>query len=145
MELKTIQQDMIAAMKAHDKPRKEALSSMVSAIKKAGIDQGCRDNITPELVATVLTKELRIVKEQIDTCPPERQDLIDAYTYRYNVIKEYAPSMMSAEEVEAYLKENCADALASKNMGKIMKAAMAGLKGKADGKIINQVVRKLIA
>ena len=51
--------------------------------------------------------------------------------------------MMSAEEVEAVLVEKFQDVLATKNKGQIMKAVMAELKGKADGKVINQVVAKL--
>ena len=59
--------DMIAAMKAKDKPRKEAISSLVSAVKKAAIDAGCRDDIKEDMVDQVILKELKTVKEQIDT------------------------------------------------------------------------------
>ena len=65
------------------------------------------------------------------------------YQFRYDVISEYAPKLMSAEEVEAFLKENCADILASGSKGEIMKTVMPLLKGKADGKVINQTVAKL--
>ena len=50
MEIKTLQNDMIAAMKAKEKGRKDAISALVSAVKKAAIDEGCRDNIPEELV-----------------------------------------------------------------------------------------------
>ena len=50
---------------------------------------------------------------------------------------------MGAEEIRAYLEEKFADLLATKNKGQIMKAVMAELKGKADGKVINQVVAEL--
>lgn len=50
---------------------------------------------------------------------------------------------MSAEEIQAFLEQNCAEVLATKNKGQIMKAVMGSLKGKADGKIINEVVAKL--
>ena len=50
MDLKTLQKDMIAAMKAKDKPRKESISALVQAVKKAGIDAGCRDDIPEEMV-----------------------------------------------------------------------------------------------
>ena len=50
MELETLRSDMIAAMKAKDKARKEAISSLISAAKKVAIDEGCRDDIKPELV-----------------------------------------------------------------------------------------------
>ena len=83
------------------------------------------------------------VKEQIDTCPESRQDLKDEYQARYDVIAKYAPQQMSAEEIRTYLEEKFADVIATKNKGQIMKAVMADMKGKADGKGINQVVAEL--
>lgn len=143
MQMEQLQKDMIAAMKARDKARKDAISTLVSAAKKVAIDEGCRDDIPEELVNRVIMKEMKSVKEQIDSCPADRTDLLDEYNFRYEVFKEYAPKMMSAEEVEAVLVEKFQDVLATKNKGQIMNAVMAELKGKADGKVINQVVAKL--
>ena len=143
MELAILQSAMIAAMKAKDKPRKDAISALVSAVKKAGIDAGCRDDIPTSMVDQVILKELKSVKEQIDTCPDSRADLKEEYQFRYNVMQEFAPQQMSAEEVKAVLQEKFAEVLATKNKGMIMKAVMAELKGKADGKVINQVVAEL--
>ena len=143
MELQTLQKDMIAAMKAKDKVRKDAISSLVSAVKKVAIDEGCRDDIKPELVDRVILKELKSVNEQVDTCPADRTDLKDEYQARYDIINEYAPKLLSTEEVKIILTERFADVLATKNKGQIMKAVMAELKGKADGKVINQVVAEL--
>lgn len=143
MNIETLRKDMIAAMKAKDKGRKDAISSLVSAVKKAAIDEGCREDIPEELTDRVILKELKTAKEQLDTCPAERTDLKEEYELRYSVIKEYAPSMMSEEEVKAYITEKFADVVATKNKGQIMKAVMAELKGKADGKVINQVVAGL--
>ena len=69
MELQTLQKDMIAAMKAKDKVRKDAISSLVSAVKKVAIDEGCRDDIKPELVDRVILKELKSVKEHLPGRP----------------------------------------------------------------------------
>ena len=143
MQMEQLQKDMIAAMKAKDKPRKEAISSLVSAVKKAAIDAGCRDDIKEDMVNQVILKELKTVKEQIDTCPAEREDLKAEYQFRYDVIQEYAPSLMSEEEIRNFIMEKFADIVAQKNKGMIMKNVMPELKGKADGKLINQVVAKL--
>lgn len=143
MQMEKLQKDMIAAMKAKDKPRKEAISSLVSAVKKAAIDAGCRDDIKEDMVDQVILKELKTVKEQIDTCPAEREDLKAEYQFRYDVIQEYAPSLMSEEEIRNFIMEKFADIVAQKNKGMIMKNVMPELKGKADGKLINQVVAKL--
>jgi uncharacterized protein YqeY len=141
--MEQLQKDMIAAMKARDKVRKEAISSLISAVKKIAIDEGCRDNIQEELVDRAILKEMKLVKEQLDTCPAEREELKASYQATYDVVKEYAPSMMSEAEIIAFINEKYTDLLATKNKGMIMKSIMADLKGKADGKLINQVVGKL--
>lgn len=143
MNLETLQKDMIAAMKAKDKGRKDSISSLIGAIKKVAIDEKVRDDIPEELVGRVILKELKSVKEQIDTCPAERTDLLEAYKARFSVIEEYAPKMLSAEEVKDLIMEKFAEVVASKNKGMIMKNVMSELKGKADGKIINQIVAEL--
>ncbi len=143
MQIETLQKDMIAAMKARDKVRKEAISSMISAVKKVAIDEGCRDDIKEELVDRVILKEMKTVKEQIDTCPADRTDLLEEYQTRYKIFEEYAPKLMSEEEVEAFITEKFAEVLATKNKGMVMKNVMPELKGKADGKVINQVVARL--
>lgn len=134
---------MIAAMKARDKVRKDAISSLISAAKKVAIDEGCRDDIKEELVDRVILKEMKTVKEQIDTCPKDRTDLLEEYETRYHIFEEYAPQMMSEAEVEAFITEKFAEVLATKNKGMVMKNVMPELKGKADGKVINQVVARL--
>ena len=143
MQFKQLQDDMIAAMKARDKVRKDALSTLVSAAKKVATDEGCRDDIKEELVDRVILKEIKSVREQLDTCPDTREDLRAEYQARYDIFMEYAPQMMSAEEVEAFITENFAEVVAGKNKGLIMKTVMPELKGKAEGGVINQVVAKL--
>lgn len=143
MTFDQLQKDMVAAMKARDKARKDSISSLISAVKKVAIDEGCRDDIKEELVDRVILKEMKTAKEQLDSCPAERTDLIAEYQARYDVINEYAPSLMCADEVKAFLQEKFADIIASKNKGMIMKNVMPELKGKADGKVINEVVGEL--
>lgn len=143
MKLEQLQKDMVAAMKARDKGRKDSISALISAIKKVAIDEGCREDVPDELVDRVILKELKTVKEQLDSCPADRTELLEEYKARYDVMNEYAPSMMSAEEVKTFITEKFADVLASKNKGMIMKNVMPELKGKADGKVINEVVAEL--
>ena len=59
MELEQLRSDMILAMKAKDKARKETISSLVSAVKKVAIDEGCREEVPTELVDRVILKELK--------------------------------------------------------------------------------------
>ena len=79
MKFEQLQKDMMTAMKARDKVRKDAISVLVSAAKKVAIDEGCRDNITEEIVDRVILKEVKSVKEQIDGCPESREDLKQEY------------------------------------------------------------------
>ena len=144
MKLKELQDAMIVAMKAKDKFRKDAIASLVSAVKKAGIDAGCRENIPDEMANQAILKEMKAVKEQIDTCPADRIELLEEYKKRYEIMNEFAPKLLSAEEVKDILTTKFADLIATKDKGQIMKAVMAELKGKADGKVISQTVAELL-
>jgi uncharacterized protein YqeY len=131
---------MVAAMKARDKERKAVISTLIADVKKAAIDAGTREDISEELVDQVILKSLKTAKEQLDTCPSERVELKLEYQYNYDVISEYAPKMMSEDEIRCFLSENFSELISTKNKGQIMKAVMPALKGKADGKLINAVV-----
>ncbi len=144
MELKELQAAMIAAMKARDKERKDSISVLVSAAKKLGIDNGCREDIPEDMVNQAILKEIKSVKEQIDTCPADRTDLLESYQKRYDVMNEFAPKMLSAEEVKEIISSKYADVIATGNKGQIMKTVMPEFKGKADGKIVQQVVAELM-
>ena len=144
MQLKELQDAMIAAMKAKDKERKDSIAVLVSAAKKAGIDAGCREDIPEDMVIQAILKEIKSVKEQIETCPAERVDLKESYERRYAVMEEFAPKMLSAEEVKAIMTEKFADVIATGNKGQIMKAVMPEFKGKADGKVVQEVVAELL-
>ncbi len=143
MSMEQMQKDMVAAMKAKDKVRKDAISNLISAVKKLAIDEGKREDIPQELVDRAVLKEVKTAKEQVDTCPADREDLRAEYQARLDIMTEYAPKMLSAEEIEEILTTKYADVIATKNKGQIMKAVMADLKGKADGKDISMVVGKL--
>lgn len=143
MTFETLHNDMVAAMKAHDKARKAVISTLIADVKKAAIDAGTRDDISEALVDQVILKSKKTAKEQLDSCPDDRAELKAEYQYNYDVISEYAPKMMSEDEIRAFLADNFAEVLASKNKGQIMKAIMPALKGKADGKAINAIVAEM--
>ena len=136
MTLETLQKEMIAAMKAKNKVRKDTISSIVSAVKKAAIDNKCKDNITEELVNTVILKEQKTMQEMIDTCPADRTDLLTEYKEKMTIIAEFAPKLLTdPDEIKTFIEETGIE-LIKANRGQIMKA----LKGKADMKIANGVV-----
>lgn len=145
MTLDILQKEMISAMKDHNKIRKETISSLIGAIKKAAIDKKCKDNITEELVNEVLLKEKKTTQEMVDTCPSDRVELLKGYEARMAIVDEFAPQMMSEDEVRQAVNHIVAivDGIEYGNKGSIMKAVMPRLKGKADGKLINQIVSEI--
>lgn len=145
MTLEVLQKEMIAAMKAHDKLRKETVSSLISAIKKVAIDERCKDNITEELVNRVISKEKKTMQEMIDTCSADRVETLNEYNKKMEIINEFAPKMMSDDEVRKAVYDIIAMIdISQTGKGAIMKAVMPKLKGKADGKIINKIVTEII-
>ena len=137
MTLKQIQSDMIAAMKSGDKARKNVLSNLAAAIKKAAIDKKIRDNIPESLVDEVLTKEKKVCQEMIETCPCERLDLMREYFINMAIITEYAPKILSDEKEISEL----IDEIIFSNPAIDMKTIMPMLKGKVDMKIANKLVK----
>ena len=140
MTLEKLQAEMIAAMKNKDKERKETISGLVQAVKKFGIDNMCKDNITEEQIDAVILKEKKTIQEMIDTCPADRVETLAAYNAKMAVINEFAPVLMTDEAEITEFINGLGIELVKANRGKIMGA----LKGKADMKIANQAVAKML-
>ena len=140
LTLEILQAEMITAMKNKDKLRKDTISSLVQAIKKFGIDNKCKDNITNEQLSSVILKEKKTMQEMIDTCPADRTDTLAEFNARMAIINEFAPSLMDNEDAIKTFIQNLGIEPIKSNRGEIMKA----LKGKADMKIANQVVSKML-
>ena len=140
--------DMKAAMKAKEEG-KLALNTIRMArahIRQAEIDNGHAD-FNDDQVLAVLRKEVKRRKETLSEIESSgREDLVEQTRAEIDVLEKYLPAEMTPEAVEAAVKE-IVDAMdpGQKNMGSVMKAVMAKLKGQADGKLINQIVRKLLA
>lgn len=143
MTIEQLRNDRNEAMKAKDTLKKDTLSAIIGAIDKTAIDRKCKDNITEALVDEVLLKELKTVKEMIDTCPTDRDETRAEYTARYNIVASYAPQMLTAEEVELefvfWASQNSIE-LVKANKGIIMRGFMPLMKGRADGKVVNEVI-----
>lgn len=148
MKLEILQHDMYAAMKAQNKSKKEALSALIAAVKKVGIDKGCRDNIPEELVDAAIMKEVKTIKEMIDTCPASRVEMLKQYKNRLRIAEEYAPKLIDDPNViKTVIRKACEMndiELISSNKGIIMKCIMPIMKGKYDMKTVNQCVGDLI-
>ena len=146
MKLETIQESIKIAMKTHATLEVETLRSVVAAVKKAAIDKRCE--ITEELVDEMLLKEVKIIKEQIETCPATRPEMLEEYEHRLMIVENFAPKLVTdpieiTAMVEATLVKAGVD-IETANKGQVMKAIMPVLKGKVDMKIANQIITKLL-
>lgn len=149
MTLEVLRTDMAAALKSGLSRRKAVLSEAIGAIQKAAIDKKQKDNITEDLVNEVLLKEMKTVQEMIDTCPDSRQDLKCEYTYRKEILEQYCPKLLdNPSEIRAIIDNQLAIAgieVVKSNRGLIMKTIMPIFKGKADMKIVNQILSEMLS
>lgn len=138
---------MMAALKAGDKPRKEALSLLLSALKARFIDK--RADLTEEEENAVVYKEIKSAQETLDTLPADRTELIEECRLRIAVYSEFAPQQMGEEEIREVIRgvlgELGIDAPGAKDKGRIMKALMPRVKGRADGALVNRVLGEFMA
>lgn len=138
---------MMQALKAGDKPRKEALSLLLSALKSKYIDK--RADLTEEEENAVILREIKQAQEAMDTAPADRADVIEENKLRMSIYSEFAPKQMNEEEIAAVIREVLAEvgveAPTAKDKGKIMKVLMPKVKGKADGALVNKVLAGMMA
>ena len=146
MILEQLQNDMKQAMKDKNVTARDVLRSVIGAVKKTAIDERC--DITEELVDRVLLKEKKTLQEQIDTCPADRPILLEEYKNKMTVLDKYCPKLLdNPEEIKDIIVKELAAAgvePVKANKGAVMKLLMPQFKGKADMKIVNQVIGELL-
>ena len=137
-----VRADMVKAMKAGDKESKETLSMLLAALKNKAIDK--RSDLTAEEETPVILKEIKQTKETLEMTPADRTEIIDECNKRLAVLEQYAPKMRDEAEIraviDATLSEVGIEAPEAKDKGKIMKVLMPKVKGKADGKLVNDIL-----
>lgn len=137
-----VRADMVKAMKAGNKDTKETLSMLLAALKNKAIDK--RSDLTPEEEIQVILKEVKQTKETLDMTSADRTEIIEECNRRLSVLEQYAPKMMDEAEIRevitATLSEVGVEAPTAKDKGKIMKVLMPKVKGKADGKLVNDIL-----
>ncbi len=137
-----VRSEMMAAMKAKDKERKNVLSGLLTELKNFQINK--MTELTEEDENHVVLKLIKQSKETLEMTPADRQDIIDECNYTIKVLEEYAPKMMDEEEIKetinSVLGELSIETPAASDKGKIMKVLMPKVKGKADGSLVNQVL-----
>ena len=145
MTLEILQNEMTKALREGNKARKTILGVLVGSVQSATITPTGRVEATEQLVDNVLIKQAKLVKEQIDMCPPTRRDLLEAYKYQLAVIEEFAPTQITDETV---IREMITAACKIANMElsqNARKIVMPKLKDSgADMKIVNQVFTQML-
>lgn len=137
---------MVEAMKAKDKARKDSLSMLLSALKNVEIDK--REPLTEEEENAIVKKEIRQTQETFDTAPADRTDIREEAQKRLAVYKEFAPEDMNVaqitEVIGGVLAELGIDKPTGADKGKIMKVLMPKVKGRADGKLVNETLAAMM-
>ena len=137
---------MMQAMKNKDKPRKDALSGLLSALKNKAIDS--RGELSEEDENGVILSEIKQTQETLDTAPSDRTDIIEECRLKISVMSEFAPKMMSEDEIKAEISAVLAElgiaAPTARDKGMLMKNLMPRVKGKADGGLVNRLVGEML-
>jgi len=143
-----ISEDIKAAMKAHEKVRLETLRNIKKVFLEAKTAPGANDTLADADALKIISKLAKQGKETAATYTQAgRQDLADTELAQVEVLEGYLPKQLTPEEVEEEVKKIMATvgATSMKEMGKVMGIASKQLAGKADGRVISEIVKKLLA
>ncbi len=145
-KINEVQQAMITAMKAKEADKKNALSSLLAALKAKAKDKMA--DLTEEEENAVIMKELKQTKETMDSAPSDRSDIIDECKFRIEIISQFAPKMMDEDEIKALIEGVIAELgvenPTGRERGLIMKNLMPKVAGQADGGLVNKLVSEFI-
>ena len=139
-------EDLKSAMKEKNINRKNAVQMVRTAILQVEKDKGIE--VTDEQIINIIAKEVKTRKDSLaDFEKANRQDLIDQINEEISVLEEYLPKQLTDEELEQAVTKVINDVGATdiKDMGKVMKEAKVQIGAKADGKRINEMVKKILS
>ncbi len=138
-------QDMKEAMKAKDKVRLSTIRMINSLIKNAEIEK--RGELTDDEIVQLLMKYAKQRRESIEMYEKGgRQDLVEKEKAELAIVESYLPKQLSEEEIRDIVKQAIEETGASspKDLGKVMKVVMPKVRGKADGSVVNRIVREML-
>jgi len=141
----TIFNDMIEALKGKEKLKLSTLRLIRAAIKNAEISK--KDKLTEDEVIGIVTSNLKKLEESLDIfTKAQRPELADKAKKEIEIVKKYLPEQLSEEEIKKIVEKTFLkfEFKGLQDIGPAMKEVMPQLKGKADGKIVNKMVRDLL-
>ncbi|HOK54165.1 MAG TPA: GatB/YqeY domain-containing protein [Armatimonadota bacterium] len=146
MSLKdTLQENMKSAMKARDELKTSTIRLALSAVKNMEIDKG--REATDEEITEVLTREVKRRREAIEGAEKAgRSDVADRERGELEILSVFLPKQLGEDEIELIVREVIAEvgAAGPKDRGRVMSVLMPRVRGKADGKVVNQVVERIL-
>ena len=147
MKYQELQDEVKAALKAHDKPRVSILRQVHGEVKNIEVNE--RREITDADVDAMLKRVIKQTKETLELAPADRADIREEAQARLAVYQEFAPEDLTEEQIAEVIKSVLAELgienPAPSDKGKIMKTLMPKVKGKADGKVVNQVLAGILS
>lgn len=141
-----LQEHLKDALRAHDEHRKSVIRMSLAAIVNGEVEHG--GELDDADVVAILRTEARQRQEAIDELRrANRPDLVAEAETELAILEEYLPRLLSREEIAEEAREIIADvgATGMGQMGSVMRQMMSKLKGRADGRVVNQVVRELLS
>ena len=146
MNTKTqLQNDLKDAMRAKDEQRKTTIRMALAAIKNAEIDKG--HELEDSEVQAILQKEVKTRREAVeDAKQAQRPDIIAENAAEIEILEAYLPKQLTPGEIESIAREAIHEvgATSPREIGQVMKVLMPRVRGQADGKEVNQIVRQLL-
>ncbi|MDT8272564.1 MAG: GatB/YqeY domain-containing protein [Desulfomonilia bacterium] len=144
MLIDTIQSDLEAAIRAHDRDRATCLRMVLSAIKYKQVDM--HKDLDDQEVIKVLRSQVKQVSESLEQFTRgKRDDLVEKEENNLKILKAYLPRELSSEEITAIAQQVISETGATKKeMGTVMKQVMPLIAGRADGKVVRDIVSNLL-
>ena len=145
--MEKIAEDMKSAMKSGEKLRLETLRTIRAGLLEKQVEKRPFGGMTPEDEIAVFISQSKKRKEAIEVYRQNgRNDLADQEEQELGIIQAYLPKQLTSAEIEEVVKRSIAEtgATSAKDFGKVMPVVMKELKGKADGKVIQETVKKLL-
>ena len=142
---KQLRDALTEALKAGDTQRKTTLRMALASIKNAEVE--AREDLAEDLILNLVQKEVKARQETIEAAKKaQRPDLIEKAEQEINILNEFLPQQLSAEELRVLVQEAIQESGSSSmaEIGKVMGALMPKIRGRADGKLANQIVRELL-
>lgn len=145
--LRRIEEDLFVSLKAKNDVRVSTLRMMKAAIKNAEIEKRQRGGLSEDDITSILSSLVKQRKESVEQyMKAGRSDLAEKEAKEIEIIQEYLPKQLSGEEIDSLIRSAIQETgvTSVKELGKLMKTLMPRIKGRADGRYVNERAREIL-